>query len=187
MGLIYVGGHGATVRGSMRFIGVSDAVPSSDLDLEWHSSALSWILSEMALYRRSGARPEAPIVLVADMDTSDLFGKDGSPLSAERMREQIQRELGTLVLLPNVFGKPSHETEDMKNGVFTKNLASALLQEGLSLSQIANRAMVMSHRESKQSLSPQIIRSSLNTDEIVFRPVALRDDPKALGRSARGG
>ncbi|TAG25961.1 MAG: caspase family protein [Burkholderiales bacterium] len=186
LSLVYLAGHGSTVRGSMRFLGLSAEPVRSEDDVERHSTDLAWVLKTMATQRSVGPAPRAPILLVADMDTTEDFLAPGTPPTHPAiLRKTLEQESGTLVMLPNVFGRSSLETEDGKNGILTKQLVASLSFEGATLNQIANRTLVMAHRESTQRLSPQIVRSNVNADEIVFKP--RQDDPKVRGRSARGG
>lgn len=194
LGLIYLSGHGLALRGSVRYLGLSDE-PVSDVDsLLRNSSALSWILAVMQDYRRSTSL-NTPIVLIADIASDQMTFQDPNvkPFPPETLAVDLAVIPHSLVWLASTPGTIAFDEENGKNGLMTKHLVNALQGGGLTLEQLVTRVRSQVQTESKMRQTPWSSMAS-SLERVVFnttnqntpRP-SLADDPKVFGRGARGG
>lgn len=185
LGLVYLSGHGLSLQGSVRFLGVGASKPEP-ADLERESTNLAWILSTMQVQRRANSS-RAPVVLIADITSDDPFAKTNASAPNQALTKTLETERGSYVLLASYPGTLAGDAPDVKLGLMTKHLAPALQVDGLSLAQIATRVRGAVRRESTMGQIPWSTSVDLDDEQIVLKPSVMRDDPKARGRSARGG
>lgn len=183
--VVYLAGMGTTVRDSIRYFASTNISVATEDEAFRHSSALTWVLAEMALWRRT-AGSTAPVVLIADIDTRRWGTFEDVQLpNLELVYGSLQRESQTMVMLPNELGKSAYETQDGKHGLFTKHLAEAFTTKGADILQIFGKAALAVRRHAPRPAEPELIYKGLEIRKTVFIPTELTDDPKARGRSAR--
>lgn len=183
--LVYLAGKGTTDGDSIRFFVSTEKPTVSQEDVYRDSTALAWVLAEMAVYRQA-AGSSAPIALIADIDTK-LWGtaEDVQLPNVEAAYGALQRESRSMVMLPNVLGMSARLTDDSQYGLFTKHLAEAFTTKGANIGQLFGKAAIAVRRDAKRPTEPELIVKGLEIQKTVFLPAELTDDPKARGRSAR--
>lgn len=179
VGFFYFAGHGAGLQGE-HYLLPSDTVINKSSDIQKTGITLRSVSAQMDL-----AKSKLNI-LVIDADANDPFNLPTD--SVQRTRLLIPAPLNTVIA---VSANPPTNAQDGtgKNGLYTENLARAMVMPGAELRDI----FLLTEMEVKrQSAYKQLPWSSMYIEPLpgfyfTQKPAPQADDPKVFGRSARGG